>query len=581
MTSVNNICKCVFYTIAYNAEKTIARAIESILAQTEKRWIYYVLDNGATDRTGEIIKKYAQKDSRIISLRNSKNHVYEKGNGVEILQNYDDSVCFCWLDADDEYKPGFLEKMMKFMSDHSLDLAVCGHDFINATSGKFTGTRILAGNLILDTPENFCLFFPVYHQFTRTLWCKLYKISTLRNINPPCPEDMYYGTDTVLVQEVFRLASKIGILAESLHKCYVSTKSSTYQFEPRRIECDRFLFDFVCQFLIEKCGKISPQNDEFLKKVYFNAIFDTTLVLLNSRNSTVEKLEGLREIFDHEQTKKLFAWSGYADKKAQLLVEIMRPVESISDYRKLEIAKRTVEVICAMYPDMLGVDNPEILSSLVAKLPAAVVPLAIKDYNRVLKLLKKWASKDKTDIVEFIELEVLANHALGKSDDEIFTLLVNIKKKRFETEIKLDIDSQVNRLLCKYPLLANTRASLAFVFADVVSEVMKANTFKALELLIAASEKAEILQSDMEAFLLLGQNLSAVCEQKEIFVHFKKVWISFLLDRKRFVEAKKELGEWSALLPDDADINGLQCRYDEEQLLLTKGASLEPIIRGV
>ena len=40
-------------TCAYNAEKTIRRAMDSVLNQTYRDITYYVLDNGSTDRTGD------------------------------------------------------------------------------------------------------------------------------------------------------------------------------------------------------------------------------------------------------------------------------------------------------------------------------------------------------------------------------------------------------------------------------------------------------------------------------------------------------------------------------------------------
>ena len=52
-------------TTAYNAEHTIKQCIESVLNQTSGEFIYYLCDNGSTDATGDIIRSYAQKDSRI------------------------------------------------------------------------------------------------------------------------------------------------------------------------------------------------------------------------------------------------------------------------------------------------------------------------------------------------------------------------------------------------------------------------------------------------------------------------------------------------------------------------------------
>ncbi|MBG9795970.1 hypothetical protein ABD76_27455 [Paenibacillus dendritiformis] len=298
--------KCIFYTYAYNAEKTIARAIESVLAQTEQNWVWYLLDNAATDGTGKIITQYASKDSRIIALRNKQNHVHEKGNSwTEIIENYDDSDYLCFLDADDEYKPNFLTNMVRFISNYDLDVVACGHDFIDETNKNLIAIRKLDQSLILDTPDMFNTYFPAYHQFMRTVWCKLYKVSVLRRFDFSRMPSIHYGYDTLFAIENFRNASRVGILADSLHKYYVYPQSSSHQLDPTRITCDRILDDTARAFLIDKCGAISPQNNRFLQLVYYNGIIDTVTVLFRASLSNHAKLQNLYDLLTHKKTKEL------------------------------------------------------------------------------------------------------------------------------------------------------------------------------------------------------------------------------------------------------------------------------------
>ena len=50
---------------AYNAEKTITRAIDSIQRQTYKNWQLIIVNDGSKDATQEIIQKKCKEDSRI------------------------------------------------------------------------------------------------------------------------------------------------------------------------------------------------------------------------------------------------------------------------------------------------------------------------------------------------------------------------------------------------------------------------------------------------------------------------------------------------------------------------------------
>jgi glycosyltransferase involved in cell wall biosynthesis len=52
-------------TPVYNEEEHLAECIESVLAQTYQNWDYTIVNNCSTDRSLEIARRYAAKDSRI------------------------------------------------------------------------------------------------------------------------------------------------------------------------------------------------------------------------------------------------------------------------------------------------------------------------------------------------------------------------------------------------------------------------------------------------------------------------------------------------------------------------------------
>lgn len=59
--------KISIVTVVYNREKTIERALQSVLQQTYPHIEYIVIDGASTDGTMEVVHKYAHKISKVVS----------------------------------------------------------------------------------------------------------------------------------------------------------------------------------------------------------------------------------------------------------------------------------------------------------------------------------------------------------------------------------------------------------------------------------------------------------------------------------------------------------------------------------
>lgn len=108
---------------AYNAEKYIGEAIESILNQTFNDFEFIIIDDCSTDRTWEIIQQYAKKDGRILSLQNDKNLKLSAtlNRGIGLAKG----KYIARMDADDWSYPDRLKKQVDFMEEH-LEIGISG-----------------------------------------------------------------------------------------------------------------------------------------------------------------------------------------------------------------------------------------------------------------------------------------------------------------------------------------------------------------------------------------------------------------------------------------------------------------------
>lgn len=106
----------------YNVEKYISRCIDSILSQTFDDFELILVNDGSTDKSFEICKKYQSQDYRIKVLTgpnrgssNARNTGLEIATGKYILH----------IDSDDWIEPNMLELLYSTAEIQKADIAAC------------------------------------------------------------------------------------------------------------------------------------------------------------------------------------------------------------------------------------------------------------------------------------------------------------------------------------------------------------------------------------------------------------------------------------------------------------------------
>jgi glycosyltransferase involved in cell wall biosynthesis len=99
---------------AYNAEKYLVEAIESILNQTFTDFEFIIIDDCSTDKTWEIIQKYSKKDKRIVAIKNEENLKLSAtlNKGIDICKG----EYIARMDSDDWSYPDRLQKQYDAIS---------------------------------------------------------------------------------------------------------------------------------------------------------------------------------------------------------------------------------------------------------------------------------------------------------------------------------------------------------------------------------------------------------------------------------------------------------------------------------
>lgn len=113
---------------AYNAQATIVRCIDSLLAQTLKEWEAVIIDDGSFDATYDLCKAYCEKDWRLhlIHIEN-QGASFARNLGLDIARG----EYLLFVDADDELMPSCLERMFCTIKNSDADILLSGISLVD------------------------------------------------------------------------------------------------------------------------------------------------------------------------------------------------------------------------------------------------------------------------------------------------------------------------------------------------------------------------------------------------------------------------------------------------------------------
>lgn len=131
---------------AYNAEKFIAKAIDSVIAQTVSDWELLIIDDRSSDETLRIAEEYAKSDTRIKLLQNEKNSgaAITRNNGIAAASG----KYIALLDSDDVWHSDKLEKQLNKLA--ATDAAICYTSFSMVDE---SGSKVRADYLIPESTD--------------------------------------------------------------------------------------------------------------------------------------------------------------------------------------------------------------------------------------------------------------------------------------------------------------------------------------------------------------------------------------------------------------------------------------------
>ena len=122
---------------AFNAEKYIVQAIESILQQTFTDFELRILNDGSTDRTSECIRQFQDPRITLVDAEQNQGLVVVRNQLVTAARGH----YIAFLDADDIAVPNRLEWQIAFLESGQADICGGAHDALYEASGNIKRSK--------------------------------------------------------------------------------------------------------------------------------------------------------------------------------------------------------------------------------------------------------------------------------------------------------------------------------------------------------------------------------------------------------------------------------------------------------
>lgn len=252
----------------FNAELYFADAIKSVIQQSFQDWELILVDDGSTDRSLEIAKQFAKKDSRIRVISDGKNKkLPARLNQIIQEAKYD---YIARMDADDLMHPNRIEIQLNILKENpSYDLISTGLVSID-DKNYVKGYRNVHNIIKADGSSN---SFPIIHAsiLAKKSWCERNQYS----LNFPRAEDYELWCRTAKKNDL-----RIIVLPDLLYFCR----------EEGNIFPSKLISSYRDGYSIRKLYNLGGGATDYLKVILkcsivrFLGVFNMEQILSKARN---------------------------------------------------------------------------------------------------------------------------------------------------------------------------------------------------------------------------------------------------------------------------------------------------------
>ena len=298
----------------YNVENYVKDAIDSAISQTIKDKEIICVDDGSSDSTPAILKKYEKQYQDLI-----KTIYFEKNRGAGAARNAGmlvaDSDFIQFLDADDILMPEKLEKQLKFLEELNKPVDVLFGSYFRTYPDK---ERIL---VFVDNTDEYLFLMQVTFGITSS---NLYRKSAIIKAGRWDEKSFAYD-DCFMMLSLLKTGAVTNVFSKPL--CFVRsrktgsiTKTNSHLLPGRIVEYNLAVMEYAkSKNLINSKNELTGKMELFkaLRKYYnespseavniLKENFEAEFMPVNYKNIT-DKYISLYRIFGFRLTEKIYKY---------------------------------------------------------------------------------------------------------------------------------------------------------------------------------------------------------------------------------------------------------------------------------
>ncbi|MBO7186230.1 MAG: glycosyltransferase [Alistipes sp.] len=251
----------------YKVQKDLPRCLDSLINQTLENIEIILVDDGSPDQCGNICDEYAAKDHRIkVIHKENGGSASARQVGLEMSTGRFYTVC----DADDWIEPIMYERLLEKAIKEDADIVLSG--FYN----EYPDGRQVIDGIYNYTSQDCYILDLMYNRASVNTWCKLFKISTIREYGISYQEGINMGEDSLFLFKLLLKPLKIYTVNEAFYHYQRGLNTATYtnNITLRSVEQIEYIYNW----------KIDNYSDNRYKRAHLHALVNLIFTSLRAKD---------------------------------------------------------------------------------------------------------------------------------------------------------------------------------------------------------------------------------------------------------------------------------------------------------